>query len=150
MKGIKSQSIIALSTIALSSIWIYLGIFKYGLWDQRNKPMPGLFPTGIAVVLLVSGAIAFIQSLKEKRAAYRRTAFEVIASLLLLLAASYTFGMLPSLLVYFILWQLAIEKTPFRQLIVSTLVVSAIVLGVFVFWLKIPFDNGVFFDFILS
>jgi hypothetical protein len=112
--------------------------------------MPGLFPTGIAVVLLVSGAIAFIQSLKEKRAAYRRTAFEVIASLLLLLAASYTFGMLPSLLVYFILWQLAIEKTPFRQLIVSTLVVSAIVLGVFVFWLKIPFDNGVFFDFILS
>jgi len=150
VKKINSRTVIALCAVVLSIIWIYLGITKYGLWDSRKGPLPGLFPTGIASVLLVTGTIGAIQSLKEKRAAYKREAFEVIAGLLLLLAGSYTIGILPSLLIFFVLWQIFIEKMPVRTVIISTLVMSAIVLGVFVFWLKVPFEKGILFEFILK
>ncbi len=148
MKKINSRTVIALCAVVLSIIWIYLGITKYGLWDENKGPLPGLFPTGIAAVMLVTGIVGAIQSLKEKQAVYKREAFEVIAALVLLLVASYTIGMLPSLLIFFVLWQIFIEKVPKRTVIISTLVLSAIVLGVFVFWLKVPFEKGVLFEFI--
>lgn len=149
MKKINSGTVIALCTIILSAIWIYLGIFKYGLWDGRHGPLQGLFPTVIASILLIVGIIGTIRSFSEKRAVYKRAAFEVMASLLLILVASYTIGLLPSLLIYFVLWQILIEKSSKRSIILSTVVVSAIVLGVFVFWLKVPFEKGILFDLIM-
>ncbi|HWQ74193.1 MAG TPA: tripartite tricarboxylate transporter TctB family protein [Syntrophomonas sp.] len=149
MGKIKSNTVIALCTVILSLIWLYLGIFQYGLWDVRHGPMTGLFPTVIASVLLVVGIIVVIRSLKEKKTVYGRAAFEMMISFVLLLVASLTIGMLLSLLIYFVLWQILIEKTSIRTKILSTAVVSAIVLGVFVFWLKVPFENGILFDLIM-
>lgn len=148
MKRFNSRTAIALCAVVLSLIWIYLGTTKYGLWDERKGPLPGLFPTGIAAVLLVTGMGSAIQSLKEKHAVYKREAFEVIAVLVLMLVASYTVGMLPTLLIFFVLWQVFIEKVPKPTVIISTLVLSAIVLGVFVFWLKVPFEKGILFELI--
>lgn len=149
MKKINNSTVIALCTIILSLIWLYLGIFEYGLWDGRHGPLPGLFPTAIASILLIVGIIGAIRSLKEKRAEYKRAAFEVMASLALLLVASFTIGILPALLIYFVLWQIIVEKTSIPAKILSTIVVSAIVLGVFVFWLKVPFNKGILFDLIM-
>jgi len=149
MRKVNSRTMIALCTVILSLIWTYLGIFQYGIWDDRHGPMPGLFPTGIASVLLIVGIIGTVRSLNEKSAVYKRAAFEVMVSLVLLLVASFTIGMLPSLLIYFVLWQIVIEKSSKRTIILSTLVVSAIVLGVFVFWLKVPFEKGILYELIL-
>ncbi|MDR1828037.1 MAG: tripartite tricarboxylate transporter TctB family protein [Methylobacteriaceae bacterium] len=149
MRNLNSRTVIAFCTFLLALVWLYLGIYEYGVWDARHRPLPGLFPAGIAAVLLAASLAGMVQSLREKPADYRRPAFEVAASLVLLVAACFTFGMLPSLLVYFVLWQVLVEKTPVRALVLSTLVVGAIVWGVFVWWLQIPFENGIIYDLIM-
>ncbi len=63
-----------------------------------------------------------------------------IASLFALLQVKRT------LLLYLLFWLRIMEKYPWRTTLTVTLILSAIVYGVFVVWLAVPFPKGVVFD----
>ena len=47
----------------MAAVWIYKGLFEYGLWDAQAKtPADGLFPVIIAIVLLIASISNIVTS----------------------------------------------------------------------------------------
>ena len=76
-KKFNSKSVIALACIAIAVVWMYLGITKYGLWDPKEGPLSGFFPTINGGVLLISSALYFIRSFSMEGAKYEKGAIQL-------------------------------------------------------------------------
>ena len=149
-KKFNSKSVIALACIAIAVVWMYLGITKYGLWDPKEGPLSGFFPTIIGGVLLISSVIYFIRSFSMEGAKYEKGAIQLTICMLVIFGASYLIGFLPTLLLFYIFWLRVMEKMPVRTIIIATVVMTAIVYGTFSMWLKVPFPEGLLFEMILG
>ncbi|MDO4315043.1 MAG: tripartite tricarboxylate transporter TctB family protein [Oscillospiraceae bacterium] len=149
-KKFNSKSVIALACIAIAAVWMYLGITKYGLWDAKEGPLSGFFPTIIGGVLLISSAIYFIRSFSMEGAKYEKGAVQLTIGMLVIFGASYLIGFLPTLLLFYIIWLRVMEKMPARTIVIATVVMTAIVYGTFSMWLKVPFPEGLLFEMILG
>ncbi|MDY5613033.1 tripartite tricarboxylate transporter TctB family protein [Dysosmobacter sp.] len=149
-KKFNSKSVIALACIAIAVVWMYLGITKYGLWDPKEGPLSGFFPTIIGGVLLISSVIYFIRSFSMEGAKYEKGAIQLTIGMLVIFGASYLIGFLPTLLLFYIFWLRVMEKMPVRTIIIATVVMTAIVYGTFSMWLKVPFPEGLLFEMILG
>lgn len=150
MKKFNSKSLIALACIIISVVWIYLGVTKYGLWDPKTGPMSGFFPTIVGGVLLLASVIYFIKSFSLGSTTYDKPALYLMIALVVIYVASMIFGFLPTLLVFYIFWLKVMEKLPLKTIVISTVVVSAIVYGVFSVWLGVPFPEGLLLETILG
>jgi len=150
VKKFNSKSLIALACIIISVVWIYLGVTKYGLWDPKVGPMSGFFPTIVGGVLLLASIIYFIKSFSLGSTAYDKSALHLIIGMLVIYAASMIFGFLPTLLVFYIFWLKVMEKLPVKTIVISTVIISAIVYGVFSVWLSVPFPEGLLLETILG
>ena len=149
-KKFNSKSVVALACIAIAVVWMYLGITKYGLWDPKEGPLSGFFPTIIGGVLLISSALYFIRSFSMEGAKYEKGAIQLAIGMLVIFGASYLIGFLPTLLLFYIFWLRVMEKMPVRTIIIATVVMTAIVYGTFSMWLKVPFPEGLLFEMILG
>lgn len=149
-KKFNSKSVVALACIAIAVVWMYLGITKYGLWDPKEGPLSGFFPTIIGGVLLISSALYFIRSFSMEGAKYEKGAIQLAIGMLVIFGASYLIGFLPTLLLFYIFWLRVMEKMSVRTIIIATVVMTAIVYGTFSMWLKVPFPEGLLFEMILG
>ncbi len=149
-KKFNSKSVVALACIAIAVVWMYLGITKYGLWDPKEGPLSGFFPTIIGGVLLISSAIYFIRSFSMEGAKYEKGAIQLAIGMLVIFGASYLIGFLPTLLLFYIFWLRVMEKMPVRTIIIATVVMTAIVYGTFSMWLRVPFPEGLLLEMILG
>ena len=149
-KKFNSKSVVALACIAIAVVWMYLGITQYGLWDPKEGPLSGFFPTIIGGVLLISSAIYFIQSFSMEGAKYEKGAIQLAIGMLVIFGASYLIGFLPTLLLFYIFWLRVMEKMPVRTIIIATVVMTAIVYGTFSMWLRVPFPEGLLLEMILG
>ena len=129
---------------------MYLGITKYGLWDPKEGPLSGFFPTIIGGVLLISSALYFIRSFSMEGAKYEKGAIQLAIGMLVIFGASYLIGFLPTLLLFYIFWLRVMEKMPVRTIIIATVVMTAIVYGTFSMWLRVPFPEGLLLEMILG
>lgn len=112
MKKFNSKSLIALIFIIISVVWMYLGITEYGLWDPKNGPMSGFFPTIVGGVLLLSSIVYFIKSFSMAPAKYDRPAIYLMIALVAIFFVSMLIGFLPTLLIFYIFWLRVMEKMP--------------------------------------
>ena len=149
-KKFNSKSVVALACIAIAVVWMYLGITKYGLWDPKEGPLSGFFPTIIGGVLLISSALYFIRSFSMEGAKYEKGAIQLAIGMLVIFGASYLIGFLPTLLLFYIFWLRVMEKMPVRTIIISTVVMTAILYGPFSMWLRVPFPEGLLLEMILG
>lgn len=149
-KKFNSKSVVALACIAIAVVWMYLGITKYGLWDPKEGPLSGFFPTIIGGVLLISSALYFIRSFSMEGAKYEKGAIQLAIGMLVIFGVSYLIGFLPTLLLFYIFWLRVMEKMSVRTIIIATVVMTAIVYGTFSMWLKVPFPKGLLFEMILG
>lgn len=149
-KKFNSKSVVALACIAIAVVWMYLGITKYGLWDPKEGPLSGFFPTIIGGVLLISSALYFIRSFSMEGAKYEKGAIQLAIGMLVIFGASYLIGFLPTLLLFYIFWLRVMEKMPVRTIIIATVVMTAIVYGTFSMWLRVPFPEGLLLEMILG
>ena len=149
-KKFNSKSVVALACIAIAVVWMYLGITQYGLWDPKEGPLSGFFPTIIGGVLLISSAIYFIRSFSMEGAKYEKGAIQLAIGMLVIFGASYLIGFLPTLLLFYIFWLRVMEKMPVRTIIIATVVMTAIVYGTFSMWLRVPFPEGLLLEMILG
>lgn len=149
-KKFNSKSVVALACIAIAVVWMYLGITKYGLWDPKEGPLSGFFPTIIGGVLLISSALYFIRSFSMEGAKYEKGAIQLAIGMLVIFGVSYLIGLLPTLLLFYIFWLRMMEKMSVRTIIIATVVMTAIVYGTFSMWLKVPFPEGLLLEMILG
>ena len=149
-KKFNSKSVVALACIAIAVVWMYLGITKYGLWDPKEGPLSGFFPTIIGGVLLISSVLYFIRSFSMEGAKYEKGAIQLAIGMLVIFGVSYLIGFLPTLLLFYIFWLRMMEKMSVRTSIIATVVMTAIVYGTFSMWLKVPFPEGLLLEMILG
>lgn len=149
-KKFNSKSVVALACIAIAVVWMYLGITKYGLWDSKEGPLSGFFPTIIGGVLLISSVLYFIRSFSMEGAKYEKGAIQLAIGMLVIFGVSYLIGFLPTLLLFYIFWLRMMEKMSVRTIIIATVVMTAIVYGTFSMWLKVPFPEGLLLEMILG
>ena len=145
--GIKQ--IVPLAVAALCVVFLYTGLTKFGFWDATSGPTPAFVPTIISVVLFIICILGFITSFKDKKESkFHKEEFLVIGAAILIIAATFLIGLLPSLAVFLVLWLKLVEKTPWKTTIIILLFLMALVIGVFVLWLGVPFPEGLIMDLI--
>lgn len=138
--------LIPVVTAAIGVVFLILGFGTYGFWHETAGPLPGFFPSIIGITLVVISVLAGFQSLKDERQPIPlRNWYPAIATLLIILL-TLVIGMLPSLALFLILWIRYYEKYPWKTTIVTTTIIMAIVVGVFMMWLNVPFPKGFILD----
>jgi hypothetical protein len=141
-KKISWSQLIPVGACALGITYVVLGLKKYGFWDDVNGPRSGFFPVITGSVMIFGSLIAFFQSFKDKKPEYRLEDMTIVLATAIAVAFSYIIGLVPSMILMVFLWLKFYEKVNLRHSLIVTAVISAIVLGVFVFWLEVPFPWG--------
>lgn len=149
-KKLNSKSVIALAFIVIAVVWVYLGVTRYGLWDPKEGPMSGFFPTIVGGILLAASLVYFFRSFSMEGAKIEKGAVQLIVGMLAILGASYVVGFLPALLIFYIFWLRAMEKMSWRSIAVATVMMTVIVYGTFSLWLRVPFPKGLLFELIFG
>ena len=146
-KSSRTQLLIPAATALLALVFIGVGIASYGFWDKQ--PTPGFFPIIIAVVLLISSIACLFEVLRAKDGKEIRYNIQELLVILgggAIIVGTYLIGLVPSLLLYILVWLKVVEKAPWKAVIVIELIVAAIVLGVFTGWLQVRFPVGLLGD----
>ncbi len=142
-KGLNLRVLIPLATIIVSLVFIVVGLKDYGFWNAQ--PTPGFFPIIIAVVLLASSIACFFQVASDKDGAdvkYNCNELMVMLGAAGIILCTFLIGLLPSCLIYILLWLKLVEHAPWKVVIVIEVIIAAIILGVFTAWLQIRFPVG--------
>ena len=145
MKKTSSKQMIPIAMAIIAVVFGAIGVLQLGFWDAVNGPQPGFFPSIMAVVMLLTSILAFIQSFKEtEKAEYNKNELLVIAAGAGIILATFIIGLVASCYVFVILWLKVFEKAPWKDIIIILIVISIIVIGVFGMWLGIQFPMGLF------
>ena len=149
-KKLNLRTVIPLATIVFSLVFIIVGLKDYGFW--KGQPTPGFFPIIIAVVLLVSSIACFLQIARDTDSGtvrYNRNELMVMLGAAGIILCTFVIGLVPSCLIYIFLWLKFVERASWKVILVIELIMAAIILGVFTFWLQIRFPMGLLLDMIL-
>ena len=149
-KRFNLRTVIPLATIVVSLVFIIVGLKDYGFW--KGQPTPGFFPIIIAVVLLVSSIACVLQIARDKDSEtvrYNRNELMVMLGAAGIILCTFIIGLVPSCLIYIFLWLKFVEHASWKVIVIIELIMAAIILGVFTFWLQIRFPMGLLLDMIL-
>ena len=140
---IPTKVIVPVVTCAIGILFASIAFGQYGFWDSvAMKLTKGFFPGIISIGLIALSVLAFINGLKSPTAEFRLINWYVPLAVLLIIAATYVIGMIPSLLIFVLLWLKVYEKQSWTTTIIALLIVSFIVIGCFRIWLDIQFPIG--------
>ena len=140
---IPTKVIVPVVTCAIGILFASIAFGQYGFWDSvAMKPTKGFFPGIISIGLIALSVLAFVNGLKSPTAEFRLINWYVPLAVLLIIAATYVIGMIPSLLIFVLLWLKVYEKQSWTTTIIALLIVSFIVIGCFRIWLDIQFPIG--------
>lgn len=146
MKKFGSKQLVPICTGLLGLIFAYIGYFQLGFWDK--EPLPGFFPTIVAIVMIIASIAAFFQTLKDdKQPEYNKNELMVIMGAVSIIAGTFIIGLIPMVVIYILFWLKCIEKAPWKDTLIILAIVMFIVLGVFVGWLQVHFPWGIFENF---
>ena len=141
--NIPTKVIVPVVTCAIGILFASIAFGQYGFWDSvAMKPTKGFFPGIISIGLIALSVLAFVNGLKSPTAEFRLINWYVPLAVLLIIAATYVIGMIPSLLIFVLLWLKVYEKQSWSTTIIALLIVSFIVIGCFRIWLDIQFPIG--------
>ena len=146
-RKLNAQALIPLITGLLALVFIVVGLKDFGFWT--NQPTPSFFPIIIAAVLLVTSLVCFVQTLTAKERTevkYNLHELLVILGGAGIIVGTYLIGLVPSCLLYILLWLKLVERAPWKVIIVIELIIAAIALGVFTTWLQVRFPVGMLGD----
>lgn len=145
-----AQLVIPFFTAVIALIFIGIGFTSYGFWDKQ--PTPGFFPIIIAVILLISSIVCIFQILQAKdgkQVKYTLPELMVILGGGSIIIGTFLIGLIPSCLIYILVWLRLVEKAPWKTIIIIEIIVSAIVIGVFSTWLQVRFPVGLLGEMIM-
>ena len=139
-----SRAFVPIATAILSLVFIGVGLNKFGFRD--GQPTPAFFPTIIAVVLFATSLMCLVQELRSNQAipSYNKNELLVILGAGGVIVGCWVIGLIPSCLLYLRLWLKAVEKTPWKVVILIEVFMAVLIIGVFVIWMQVQFPMGLF------
>ena len=150
MKKFGTKQVMPLIIIAICAIFIHNGMSKFGFWDASKGPTAAFVPVIVCTMMIALCVMDFLKSFKDTKAVkYYKDEFIMIVTGFVVLAAIHFIGMLPALAIFVVLWLKLMEKAPWKHIIIILAIVMAIVIGVFVLWLKVRFPEGILFEMLL-
>lgn len=145
MKKIGTKQLVPILTAIMGVVFAVLGFTQLGFWDKTDGPMPGFFPSIMAIVMVLSSILALIQSFKEdEKAVYHKNELLVIVGGAAIYVGSFIIGLLPMCYLFVVLWLKLFEKENWKNTLIVLVVIAAITIGVFYIWLGIQFPLGLF------
>lgn len=152
-------SIVISSVIILISIvWMYKGVFEYGLWVPGVSAHTGFIPTVFGAIVLVFTIIKLVRDIKKYKAEEKseKTAFSfslvvekikpfvpALIAVLMILLIKYLGMAIGCFLGLFVYMKWVNSSKWLTSLWVSALV-TLIYYSIFVLWLGVPFPRGIF------
>ena len=147
MKKFGTKQIMPLVILAICAVFIANGLKKFGFWDPSKGPTAAFVPTIVCTLMALLCVVDFIKSLKDTSVVkYHKDEFLMILTGIVLIAATHFIGMLPTMAIFVVLWLKLLEKAPWKDTLIILAIVMAIVIGVFVVWLKVQFPEGLIFE----
>lgn len=139
-----SRAFVPIATAILSLVFIGVGLNKFGFWD--GQPTPAFFPTIIAVVLFATSLMCLVQELRSNQASpsYNKNELLVILGAGGVIVGCWVIGLIPSCLLYLLLWLKAVERPPWKVVILIEVFMAVLIIGVFVIWMQVQFPMGLF------
>lgn len=151
--------------VAISVIWMYIGIFQLGIWVPGVKASSGLIPTIFATLTLIFSIVMLVSAVKairnKKQAQQSKEITEteknakkaekltklsayvpVLFTFIGILIFQYFGVVIFSFLMTFI-WLLVISKKGWKKSLVTACVVTLFIYLVFDLWLSIPFPGQI-------
>ncbi len=148
-RRIDARQLLPTIFIAISGVWIYMGLTEFGFWNPLRGGTPAFMPICIATVLLITSSIMLFKSFKEKKPTFTILCFVFLAMCVATVGLSLLIGFLPASLLFVLLWLKFIEKAPWKGTLIVFASLAIIAYGVFNIWLSVPFPKGLLFDLIL-
>lgn len=142
MSKFSTRQLIPICTAVLSVIWIVTGVSGYGFWGGSSGPTPGFVPIIVAVIMLFISILALFQSFKEEPPRLPAGNWLIALAGFSIFIFTFLIGMMPSLVLFVVLWLKLVEKSSWKHTLIVLAVIMAIVTGVFVVWLGVPFPQG--------
>ncbi len=140
---IPSKILVPLLALAVGILFASISFGQYGFWNsEAMKPTKGFFPGIISVGLIALSVLALVNGIKSPTAEFRLINWYVPLAVVAIIAATYVIGMIPSLLIFVLLWLKVYEKQSWVTTLIALAIVSFIVIGCFRIWLDIQFPIG--------
>ena len=133
------RAIIPLATAIVSLVFIVVGLKDYGFW--KAQPTPGFSPSSSPWCCWPPAFACFFQIVKDKDSAdvsYNRNELLVMLGAAAIILCTSLIGLVPSCLIYILLWLKLVEHAPWKAIITIEIIMAAIILGVFTTWAADP------------
>lgn len=140
----KGRYAIPLVSILLGLLFAVLSILNYEIINPTKGPMLGFMPLIVGILLMLIGVCDLFQARKDADPVFLKDNFLFIGCVAVTIAASYLIGLLPAGYLFAFVWLKWKEKCSWKIVIITMVFLLVLVLGVFVFWLDIPFEYGIF------
>ena len=142
MKRFGSKQVIPVLGLCMAMAFAYIGLKDLGFWSSKG-PLPGFFPTIMGILMGAVCVIALLGSWKEQAPTYLKESWILVLAALMAVLSTFVIGLIPSVLLFIVLWLKVFEKAPWSATLKILAIMSAIIFGVFVFWLKVRFPLGI-------
>ena len=142
MNKMNSRVMIPAATMLIAALFLYLGLVEFGFWNEINGPLPGFFPSLASILLIIISAFALKGAWGSEAPKFFGIELMVIAGCIGIMLLTFLIGLIPSVVVYLVVWLRIVEKTPWISTVKVAGFMTVLVIGVFVLWLKIPFPTG--------
>lgn len=149
-KILKTKYFIPVACILFGVFFTIYCYMQYELWDSIKGPMPGFLPFVIGILLFLTGAAALPQAIKDEEPVYQKDNGILILCVLAVCAGNYVIGLLPSIFIFLFGWLRFKGKCSWKTTIITMIVMMVLILGIFLFWLEIPFAKGILFEQLLG
>lgn len=144
--------------ILLSILWMYKGIFEYGLWVPGVSAHTGFIPTVFGAIILGFTLIKLVKDIRKYRSAekkekekkstkeilaYLKPLLPALVAVLMILLIKYLGMAIGCFLGLFVYMKFVNHDKWLKSLWIPA-VVTLIYYAIFVLWLNVPFPRGIF------
>lgn len=144
----KTKYLVPLGCIVLGAVFAVLSAMNYEIYHPVKGPMTGFMPLVIGVLLVVVGCADLYQTRNAQPAVFEKENWFFVLCVAITIAASYLIGLLPAGFLFALFWLKVPSKCTWKVTLITMIFLFVMVVGIFVFWLDIPFSYGLFDQFL--
>ena len=130
----------------IAIVWIQQGVVRYDFWEE-GKPSGGFVPIIFGVVVLGVAIAILIREISGKtkmKSDYRFQLSHYIPALSAIVGAFLLqlVGIAAAVFFFIAIWMRYLSKYTWVKTLVTSLIFTAFIYGVFRMWLQVPFPKG--------
>lgn len=142
--------IIVIIEIIIAIVWIQQGIVRYNFW-QDGKPGGGFVPVLFATIVLGAALAILIREVFGKKENKHKYAFEPSAFMPVVAAVLGAFmiqvvGIVLATFLFTSIWMRFLSKYSWVKTLLSSVLFTLFIWGIFGLWLRVPFPQGFIFQ----